>query len=207
MRRSVALTVLIIVLLIPTVALANHAEDLTLDCDGWSVQFLEFNHTDHELLITVNGIQVYFATNPPDGDFPLSGPLPEGIDGLVTLATFWRHLQGQVEGPSLTVELDCTPEVTTTTITTTTTTQTVETTTTTAAPCAPGLIHEPPLCVDPTTSTIAAPTTTTAPPATTTDTLPFTGVNDVVYKVAALGASLSMLFGLVILMFVKREMD
>lgn len=181
MRRVTALVIIVLLFLIALPAAANHAENLTVDCEGWSVNFLEFNFTDHELLVTVNGLEVYFADNPPDGDFTLSGPLPEGIDGTVILATFWRHLQVNLEGPTVTVQLNCVEDTTTTAQVTTTAQQT---TTTTAAPCPPGLIHQPPLCV--------AATTLTSPPATTTTTsppaeLPFTGAE---YAVLAIIAAL-----------------
>lgn len=70
------------------------------------------------------------------------------------------------------------PEVTTTTTEQTTTTFT-EQTTTTAAPCAPGQIHQPPLCVDPTTTTVPVfDTTTTAPvEVDALEELPFTGLD------------------------------
>lgn len=71
------------------------------------------------------------------------------------------------------------PEVTTTTSQETTTTRFVEQTTTTAAPCAPGLIHQPPFCVDPTTTTVVFDTTTTVAVDVEeqAEELPFTGMS------------------------------
>lgn len=66
------------------------------------------------------------------------------------------------------------PTTTTTPNETTTTGQVQETTTTTAAPCAPGLIHQPPLCVDPSTTIPVFDTTTTVVPL---EVLPFTGAS------------------------------
>lgn len=205
MKRLLVITAALLTIALP--ALANHAEDLTLDCEGWSANFIEFNHTDHELLVTVNGLEVFYAANPPDGDFTLSGPLPEGLDGSVTLATFWRHLQVKLDGPALTVELDCTPDETTPTTTpnATTTVQVQETTTTTAAPCAEGLVHQPPLCVPPTTPEPTVPDPTTTAPTVTqpVETLPFTGESS---SLLALLSSLFLTLGLVISMFVRKEL-
>lgn len=202
MRRLTALLTLTLLLTIALPALANHAEDLTVNCDGWSANFVEFNFTDHELLVTINGLEVFYAVNPPDGDFTLSGPLPEGLDGTVTLATFWRHLQVNLDGPTVTAELDCTPDETTTTTGQETTT-TVPQTTTTVQECAPGQIHQPPLCLDPTTTTVPTSADTTAP--VTAETLPFTGPGNTT-PYLALAGSLALILGLVFLMFDKREL-
>lgn len=69
------------------------------------------------------------------------------------------------------------PEVTTTQPTTTTVEQ-QETTTTTAAPCAEGLIHQPPLCVPPPDDTPINPQIVTVPTTPEGEAeLPFTGTN------------------------------
>lgn len=72
---------------------------------------------------------------------------------------------------------------------TTTTVERQETTTTTAAPCAPGLIHQPPLCVDPSTTTVPATSadTTIAPTTEPLEVLPFTGVDSGMLALSALG--------------------
>lgn len=191
MKKAGTVLLMLMLMMLARPAMANHAEDLTINCEGWSVNFLEFNHTDHELLITVNGLEVSYDDNPPDGDFVRSGPLPAGLDGSVTLATFWRHLQVQVEGPAITVQLDCTEE-TTAQVTTTTFVET----TTTGAQCPPGTIHQPPLCVSPTTTIVQTTVTpTTVPPPAE---LPRTGL-----PVAVIAAA-GLLF-LVIGSVVRRE--
>lgn len=182
MKKAGIVLLLLVMMMLALPASANEVTDLSIDCEGWSVSFAQFNQFDHDLLITVNGLEVSFEVDPPDGAFQRSGPLPAGLDGSVTLATFWRHRQTQVEGPAITVQLDCTETTTTTTQVTTTTF--VEQTTTTVAQCSPGTIHQPPLCVPPTT-TIAqttVPPTTTPPPAE----LPRTGIPVAVIAAAGL---------------------
>lgn len=197
MKRLTALAILVL-LAIPLAALAHTSDNLQIDCEGWSASFHSFGATDYDLLITVNDVTVLSELNPPNGDFDRSGALPEGTDGTTTLEVFWKHLQigsDNVTGPTLTVELYCEtttttqpecdedqcPTTTTQPETTTTQPEVQETTTTTAAPCPPGFIHQPPLCIDPSTTT--APPTTAPPvvPAPTTpageESLPFTGLS------------------------------
>lgn len=95
------------------------------------------------------------------------------------------------------------PEVTTTTPNeTTTTVQQQETTTTTAAPCAPGLIHQPPLCVSPNVEVSSTIVVAPAVPVTTqAEVLPFTGLSS---SMLALASSLSLASGLVLLAVRRR---
>ena len=94
-----------------------------------------------------------------------------------------------------------TGSTTTTTQGETTTTAVEETTTTTAAPCAPGLIHQPPLCVDPSTTTLQTASVVPTTPA-GEETLPFTG--DWIQLVASIGGA-SMLGGLGLLSRSRRD--
>lgn len=210
MRKAGALFILFLlvigILIIAQPASANIADNLAIDCQSWSVSFRDFNANDRDLLITVNGLEVSFEADPPDGEFNRSGSAPTGLSGSVTLAIFWTHRQAQVEGPTLTVQLDC--QTTTTADVSNTTITTPEVTTTTAA-CPEGLIHQPPMCIPPTTPEPTVPTPTTTPITTTTiapppDSLPFTGVDP---RILALGSVGFFVIGWVILTFVKREMS
>lgn len=106
-----------------------------------------------------------------------------------------------------TVEVTTTqPEVTTTTPNeTTTTVEQQETTTTTAAPCAEGLIHQPPLCVNPSTTVpdvqVSSTVVTAAP---VVEELPFTGLGT---SMLAAASSLFLLAGLAVLTLRRRDAD
>lgn len=89
------------------------------------------------------------------------------------------------------------PEVTTTTQNdSTTTTQFTEQTTTTVEQCPPGTIHQPPLCVEPTTTVQVSSTVVSLP-----EQLPFTGA---LTGMLALSAFAFLLLGLSTLKLARR---
>lgn len=115
-----------------------------------------------------------------------------------TTTTTWQTTTSQ--GSTTTSDVTTTTEVEVTTTTPNETTTTAAQTTTTLQQCADGLIHQPPLCVDPSTTTVPVFDTTTT---TTVElaVLPFTGLSS---SVLALAASLSLAGGLVLLAVRRR---
>lgn len=119
------------------------------------------------------------------------------------------HETRHPECQTTTTHQTTTTQATTTTVEETTTTQPevtttsfVQQTTTTAAPCAPGQIHQPPLCVDPTTTTVQTFDTTTTE-SVTVETLPFTGPRADLGILAIAGAA-AFVLAMILLLSVRR---
>lgn len=197
MRRLAALSVLLL-LTIPTVALADHG---TLTPQGnCPVEGKVESVVDGDLdnIVLAAGTHVCIK-----GGQTTMLVTTNGEDTLVELLGTGQNVSHYtiIQQPPTTAPTTTTTvaETTTTTVaeTTTTTSQTTTTqptfteqTTTTVAECPPGMVHQPPFCVEPaevlgetTTPTVGASSVAGE----TVDVLPFTGANTATLALSALG--------------------
>lgn len=198
MKRLTALSVLLL-LIIPTVALADHGtltEQGNCPVSG-KVQSVVDGDLDDIVLaagthVCVKGGQTTVLVT-ADGEDTLAELLGTG-QNVSHYTVIQQPTTTTTETTTTTVIVTTTtvPEVTTTTQGIT------EQTTTTVAQCPPGMIHQPPLCVEPTTTTLPE---VLASSAEASGQLPFTGAST---GMLALSALAFLILGLSTLKLAKR---
>lgn len=195
MRRLAALSVLLL-LTIPTVALADHG---TLTPQGncpeaGKVEATGGTQTSINNTVLAAGTHVCIKGG--------QTTVLVTADGVLTL----KQLLGTNQDVSHYTVIQSPPTTTTTTVAETTTTTVAETTTTTqgttttqptfteqttttVAECPPGMVHQPPFCVEPAEvlGETTTPTGASSVEGETVETLPFTGTNTTTLALSALG--------------------